>query len=73
VHVRDGVVRHPDVGSGGITCANAGRNPRRALADGRVEFLDFASAPALGSTRRRVPGRLTTLEPGDVLVMYTDG
>jgi phosphoserine phosphatase RsbU/P len=64
-----------DVGSGQITYANAGHNPpavRRA--DGRVEFLDFASAPALGIDEDAAYREgTTTLEPGDVLVMYTDG
>ena len=64
-----------DVGSGRITYANAGHNPpavRRA--DGRVEFLDFASAPALGIDEDAAYREgTTTLEPGDVLVMYTDG
>jgi sigma-B regulation protein RsbU (phosphoserine phosphatase) len=64
-----------DLGSGRITYANAGHNPpavRRA--DGRVEFLDFASAPALGIDEDAAYREgTTTLEPGDVLVMYTDG
>ena len=64
-----------DLGSGRITYANAGHNPpavRRA--DGRVEFLDFASAPALGIDEDAAYREGTiTLEPGDVLVMYTDG
>jgi phosphoserine phosphatase RsbU/P len=64
-----------DLGSGRITYANAGHNPpavRRA--DGRVEFLDIASAPALGIDEDAAYREgTTTLEPGDVLVMYTDG
>ena len=64
-----------DVGSGRITYANAGHNPpavRRA--DVRVEFLDLASAPALGIDEDAAYREgTTTLEPGDVLVMYTDG
>jgi phosphoserine phosphatase RsbU/P len=64
-----------DLGSGRITYANAGHNPpavRRA--DGRVEFLDLASAPALGIDEDAAYREgTTTLEPGDVLVMYTDG
>ena len=64
-----------DIGSGTITYANAGHNPpavRRA--DGRVEFLDIASAPALGIDEDAAYREGTiTLEPGDVLVMYTDG
>jgi serine phosphatase RsbU (regulator of sigma subunit)/anti-sigma regulatory factor (Ser/Thr protein kinase) len=64
-----------DLGSGRITYANAGHNPpavRRA--DGRVEFLDIASAPALGIDEDAAYREgMTTLEPGDVLVMYTDG
>ncbi len=64
-----------DLGSGRITYANAGHNPpavRRA--DGRVEFLDLASAPALGIDEDAAYREgTTTLEPGDVLLMYTDG
>ena len=64
-----------DLGSGRITYANAGHNPpavRRA--DGRVEFLDIASAPALGIDENAAYREgTTTLEPDDVLVMYTDG
>src|SRR4029453_19624124 len=64
-----------DLGSGRITYANAGDNPpavRRA--DGRAQFLDIASAPALGIDEDAAYREgTTTLEPGDVLVMYTDG
>src|SRR4029453_19240393 len=64
-----------DLGEGRIPHRNAGPNPpavRRA--DGRVEFLDFASAPALGIDEDAAYREgTTTLEPGDVLVMYTDG
>jgi len=43
-------------------------------ADGCVEFLDIASAPALGIDEDAAYREgTTTLEPGDVLVMYTDG
>jgi sigma-B regulation protein RsbU (phosphoserine phosphatase) len=64
-----------DPKTGSLSYCNAGHNPpyvRRA--DGRVEMLGGKHGPALGI----VPGAVfvsesATLEPGDVLLMYTDG
>jgi serine phosphatase RsbU (regulator of sigma subunit) len=63
-----------DPGSGALTYVNAGQNPpllRRT--DGRLERLTD-SGIALGlAESSRYRAQLTTLLPGDVLVLYSDG
>jgi len=64
-----------DLRTGEAAYVNAGHNPpyvRRA--DGRLERLDFLSGPMLavfGEAEYR--SRALKLDPGDMLVLYTDG
>ena len=58
-----------------LTYASAGHPPPfvRSL-DGTVRMLPFDPAPPLGTTMtRKPPVKRATLEPGDLLVFYTDG
>ena len=64
-----------DLQTGRVTYANAGHNPPAVLrSGGGVEFLDAGRSPALGideDTCYAVSD--VTLEPGDILFLYTDG
>ncbi|MGW3355302.1 PP2C family protein-serine/threonine phosphatase [Streptomyces bungoensis] len=59
-----------------ITYSNAGHPPPVLLhADGRTELLDQATDPPLAARPQHVPRPQSSVhyQPGDTLVMYTDG
>ena len=59
---------------GRLTYSNAGHNPpllRRS--DGRVEWLDVGATPLGAFPDMAYASATVELEPGDVLVLYTDG
>ncbi|MFR9787523.1 PP2C family protein-serine/threonine phosphatase [Streptomyces sp. MB22_4] len=59
-----------------ITYSNAGHPPPVLVhADGRTELLDQATDPPLGTRPQHVPRPQASAryEPGDTLVLYTDG
>ena len=64
-----------DWDSGTICWARAGHPPPLLLSDGRAEFLDGAgSGTVLGVTGRRpYTEGMATVQPGAVLLLYTDG
>ena len=67
--------RSGDAGARRLTYSNAGHPPplRRRL-DGTVELLDGNLAPMIGATRRASRTcSVDDAEPGDLLVLYTDG
>jgi len=59
-----------------LTCANGGHNPpiiRRAAAPGAIEQLPYGG-PLIGMLEGiHLADSTISLEPGDVLVAYTDG
>ncbi|MDX1375888.1 MAG: SpoIIE family protein phosphatase [Burkholderiales bacterium] len=64
-----------ELSSGRLALANAGHEPALRLGrDGRLEWLDVENGPALGLIEgTSYPGAGLRLEPGDALVLYTDG
>lgn len=64
-----------DPDSGELRYVNAGHPPPLWLkADGRRQWLQRASAPALGVVEGiDYPEQVLRLEPGDLLLVYTDG
>lgn len=63
-----------DPAEGTITWTSAGHLPgvvRRA--DGRTELLEGANGPLLGAIDADYTEAHATLEPGDALILYTDG
>lgn len=57
-----------------MTYSAAGHNPPRLVRDGRVLSLDGAGSLPLGVVEDQRYGEATVrLEPGDLLVLYTDG
>jgi pSer/pThr/pTyr-binding forkhead associated (FHA) protein len=60
--------------SGAIDCVNAGHPPAFVVGlDGRVTQLQAAENPALGIAPATMSSQRAHLDPGDVLIMYTDG
>jgi hypothetical protein len=71
-----GHIARLDVRSGALRWINAGHPPPLLLRDGRlVKTLDVAPSPPLGLTAATQPPAegLETLEPGDMVLLYTDG
>jgi sigma-B regulation protein RsbU (phosphoserine phosphatase) len=64
-----------DVETGEMALANAGHNaPVFRSADGTCAFLEFESGPALGfDPSGEFPVWRSRLEPGEALLLYTDG
>jgi serine phosphatase RsbU (regulator of sigma subunit) len=56
-----------------LTVANAGHLPAVLYRDGRCEFVAEHTRPPLGSGRNGARELQLHLEPGDVLVAFTDG
>lgn len=57
-----------------LTYASAGHNPPRLVRDGRVMSLDETGSLPLGIDEEQSYGQATvTLQPGDLLLLYTDG
>lgn len=57
-----------------LTYARAGHNPPRLVRGGRVLSLDQQGALPLGILEQQAYGQATLrLEPGDLLLLYTDG
>jgi serine phosphatase RsbU (regulator of sigma subunit) len=64
-------VVHP---AGRVRLANAGHLPPLVLgADGSARLLDERGRPPLGSGRAPAPVEELTIDPGSVLLLYTDG
>lgn len=60
--------------SGKVTFSSAGHNPPRLLRGGRVLALEEAGGLPLGILAEQTyPEASTTLQPGDLLLLYTDG
>jgi serine phosphatase RsbU (regulator of sigma subunit) len=54
--------------------ASAGHLPHAVVRDGVARYAELAPGPPLGATRSpRYPPFETTVEPGDLLLLYTDG
>jgi len=66
---------HYHLRTGELTYANGGHNPPLvARPDGRVELLGDSTGPLLGVLdEAEYEDRRTELEPGDLLLLYTDG
>ena len=63
-----------DVATGEFVYVNAGHNPPLVRRNGNFEFLPIAKSPMLGVMERmEFPAERLTLNPGDVLFLYTDG
>jgi len=64
-----------ELSSGRLELANAGHEPAlRVSRDGRLAWLEVDNGPALGLIEGApYPGAEVQLEPGDALVLYTDG
>jgi sigma-B regulation protein RsbU (phosphoserine phosphatase) len=63
-----------DPSSGAFTYSGAGHNPPRLVRNGRVISLDRNGALPLGILDDEPYGRATAeLQPGDLLLLYTDG
>ena len=62
-----------DPGSRTLRVANAGHMPAVLYRDGRCEFVAAHTRPPLGSGIGGVDEVVLDLEPGDVLVAFTDG
>ena len=63
-----------DPATGAVAYASAGHPPAlRVTAGGETEWLSDALAPPLGAGVSPRPQATTQLEPGDRLVLYTDG
>jgi hypothetical protein len=63
-----------DLATGEMECVNAGHPPLFVVGlDGRVAELQAAENPALGIAPVTMVSQRTRLDPGDLLVMYTDG
>jgi phosphoserine phosphatase RsbU/P len=57
-----------------LTYARAGHNPPRLLRRGRIQALDATGALPLGILENQAYGQATvSLEPGDLVLLYTDG
>ncbi|MCF0246976.1 MAG: serine/threonine-protein phosphatase [Synergistes sp.] len=64
-----------DINTGMMTCVNAGHNPPMLKhADGGWEYLKLKHSVVLGvSPKARYKNILVQLEPGDRILLYTDG
>jgi len=64
-----------ELSSGRLEIASAGHEPAlRASPDGQLAWLEVDNGPALGLIEGApYPGAEVRLEPGDALVLYTDG
>jgi PAS domain S-box-containing protein len=62
-----------DPTSGELQVANAGHLPAALYRDGRCEFVAEHTRPPLGSGVRGTGEVVLKMEPGDVLVAFTDG
>jgi len=64
-----------DTRTGNVSYTNAGHNPPAVVRDGTgVDFLEAGRSPALGIDEdSRYEESLLTLNPGDILFVYTDG
>jgi serine phosphatase RsbU (regulator of sigma subunit)/anti-sigma regulatory factor (Ser/Thr protein kinase) len=63
-----------DLAASTFTWSNAGHPPPLLLRDGQARFLDDGSGVLLGATAGAGAAEATTtLQEGDVLVLYTDG
>lgn len=63
-----------DPATGAVECVNAGHPPALIVdRDGDLRALQAGANPVLGVAPFRVESQRTLLEPGDVLLMYTDG
>lgn len=61
-------------GTGELTYARAGHNPPRLVRGGRVASLDATGALPLGIVEEQAYEQASArLEPGDLLLLYTDG
>jgi sigma-B regulation protein RsbU (phosphoserine phosphatase) len=57
-----------------LTYSRAGHNPPRLLRDGQVRSLDAVGTLPMGITQENeYEQAVVTLDPGDLLVLYTDG
>lgn len=58
---------------GSAELVNAGHPPPYLLRDGRASVLDFATEPAFGVQPNRYTAQTLQLQPGDRLLLITDG
>ena len=63
-----------DIGTGIVHAVNAGHNPPLLIRDGRAEYLKLKPSMIMGTFDiARYQEHTFTLEPGDILYLYTDG
>ena len=63
-----------DVVTGEFVYVNAGHNPPLVRRNGDISFLPMAKSPMLGVMKGMAfPAERLTLNPGDMLFLYTDG
>jgi len=63
-----------DIRTGGLTYANAGHEPPVIMrSNGQIEFLDTIGPMFNGMSRPKYPESELTLQPGDLILMITDG
>jgi serine phosphatase RsbU (regulator of sigma subunit) len=67
------VLAHVDVATGDLRIASAGHPPPLLARASGSAYLPVEAAPPLGAPRRPVVEYVTRLEPGETLLLYTDG